>query len=122
MSYASGVTVARQCTRTACVRPSAATLTYVYADQVAVLGPLATYAEPHSYDLCFEHASSLTAPRGWEVVRLAIDAAPPQTHDDLVALANVVRESRRHKPADRPAAPPLGSGRARLRAVPAPPE
>ena len=33
-----------------------ATLTYVYADSVAVLGPLATYAEAHSYDLCESHA------------------------------------------------------------------
>ena len=29
-----------------------ATLTYVYGDQTAVVGPLATYAEPHTYDLC----------------------------------------------------------------------
>jgi hypothetical protein len=42
----------------------------VYADSTAVLGPLAHLAEPHSYDLCSEHADGLTAPRGWEVVRL----------------------------------------------------
>ena len=48
-----------------------ATLTYVYSDSTAVLGPLATYAEPHCYDLCAEHAERLTAPRGWEIVRLA---------------------------------------------------
>ena len=52
-----------------------ATLTYVYADSTAVLGPLATYAEPHCYDLCAEHSERLTAPRGWDVVRLAADAA-----------------------------------------------
>ena len=45
-----------------------ATLTYVYADQTAVLGPLATYAEPHCYDLCSHHSERMTAPRGWEVV------------------------------------------------------
>ncbi|MDX6243103.1 MAG: hypothetical protein QOE76_826, partial [Frankiales bacterium] len=50
-----------------------ATLTYVYADSTAVVGPLAAYAEPHCYDLCFEHAHRLTAPRGWEVVRLEVD-------------------------------------------------
>ena len=50
-----------------------ATLTYVYSDQTAVLGPLATYAEPHAYDLCEEHSERLTAPRGWEVLRLAPD-------------------------------------------------
>ena len=50
-----------------------ATLTYVYSDQTAVLGPLATYAEPHAYDLCDAHSERLSAPRGWEVLRLAPD-------------------------------------------------
>lgn len=69
------------------------TLTYVYSDSTAVLGPLATYREPHCYDLCSEHSVRLTAPRGWEVVRLEIDAEAlrPQP-DDLEALANAVRE------------------------------
>lgn len=76
-----------------------ATLTYVYADSTAVLGPLATYAEPHCYDLCAEHAERLTAPRGWDVVRLATDSAPPPpSHDDLVALAEAVREAARPAP------------------------
>ena len=67
------VSPVRRCSRTACGRPAVATLTYVYADSTAVLGPLATYAEPHCYDLCAEHSERLTAPRGWEVVRLAIE-------------------------------------------------
>jgi hypothetical protein len=46
------------------------TLTYVYADSMAVLGPLSQSAEPHSYDLCERHAERLSAPRGWQVVRL----------------------------------------------------
>ena len=73
-----------------------ATLTYVYAESTAVLGPLATYAEPHCYDLCLAHSERLTAPRGWEVVRLAPDpdALAPNS-DDLEALANAVRESAR---------------------------
>lgn len=77
-----------------------ATLTYVYADSTAVLGPLATYAEPHCYDLCAEHAGRLTAPRGWEVLRLAPDQVElgPST-DDLEALANAVREAGRPIPA-----------------------
>jgi len=71
-----------------------ATLTYVYADSTAVLGPLATYAEPHCYDLCEQHAGSLTVPRGWEVLRLAMPTAPQQPGpDDLLALANAVREA-----------------------------
>lgn len=71
-----------------------ATLTYVYADSTAVLGPLATYAEPHCYDLCAEHAGRLTVPRGWEVLRLAMPSTPPGPGpDDLLALADAVREA-----------------------------
>ncbi|HEY6798863.1 MAG TPA: DUF3499 domain-containing protein [Kineosporiaceae bacterium] len=89
----------RRCSRTACGRPAVATLTYVYSDSTAVLGPLATYAEPHCYDLCAQHAERLTAPRGWEVVRLSPDAEPPgPSHDDLLALADAVREAARPRP------------------------
>ncbi|MDQ1694921.1 MAG: hypothetical protein QOJ03_274 [Frankiaceae bacterium] len=94
----------RRCSRTACGRSAVATLTYVYADSTAVVGPLATYAEPHSYDLCEEHAGRLTAPRGWEVVRLDVDTAGIMPNsDDLEALADAVREAARpsaHPPAD----------------------
>ena len=97
---------ARQCTRATCVQPAVATLTYVYADSTAVLGPLATHAEPHSYDLCALHAERLTVPRGWEVVRLEIDMTPPApTPDDLVALAEAVREASRTPAPQRPAGP-----------------
>jgi hypothetical protein len=71
-------------------------LTYVYADQTAVVGPLATYAEPHSYDLCEVHGDRLSAPRGWEVLRLAPDPSTiPPSQDDLLALADAVREAGR---------------------------
>jgi Protein of unknown function (DUF3499) len=90
------VSPVRRCSRTACGRPAVATLTYVYADSTAVLGPLATYAEPHCYDLCAPHAERLTAPRGWEVLRLAPDPqALAPTPDDLEALADAVREAAR---------------------------
>jgi hypothetical protein len=57
---------------------------------------LAAFAEPHTYDLCEPHARSLTAPRGWELVRHDGDfAPPPPTTDDLVALAEAVREAAR---------------------------
>jgi len=79
-------------------------LTYVYSDRAAVLGPLATYAEPHTYDLCAEHATRLTAPRGWDVVRLVTDYPEPEpTPDDLLALADAVREAGR----PRTPAPPV---------------
>ena len=72
------------------------TLTYVYADQTAVLGPLATFAEPHSYDLCTSHSQRLSAPRGWSVLRLAPDPSTLEpSHDDLLALADAVREAGR---------------------------
>ncbi|MEO3932475.1 DUF3499 domain-containing protein [Pseudarthrobacter sp. ATCC 49987] len=96
----------RLCSRSACRNSAVATLTYVYADSTAVLGPLATYAEPHCYDLCEQHAGSLTVPRGWEVMRLAMPATPAGPGpDDLLALANAVREA-----ASRPAAPESGQG------------
>jgi hypothetical protein len=90
------VSSSRRCSRTACGRSAVNTLTYVYADQTAVLGPLATYAEPHAYDLCAEHSERLSAPRGWEVLRLAPDPASlAPTSDDLLALADAVREAGR---------------------------
>ena len=86
----------RRCSRTACNRAAVATLTYVYSDSTAVLGPLATYAEPHCYDLCEVHGERLTAPRGWEIVRLAPDPAMlGPSSDDLEALADAVREAGR---------------------------
>lgn len=96
----------RRCSKTACGRPATATLTYVYSDQTAVLGPLATYAEPHAYDLCDAHSDRLSAPRGWEILRLAPDpdAAGPTT-DDLLALADAVREAARPVPPVEPARP-----------------
>ena len=60
-----------------------------------MLGPLATYAEPHCYDLCARHSARLTAPRGWEVVRLDVAEPAGPTPDDLEALADAVREAAR---------------------------
>ncbi len=113
----------RRCSRTACGLPAVATLTYVYADSTAVVGPLATHAEPHCYDLCSGHAERLTAPRGWEVVRHAADPTLvlPRSSDDLTALADAVREAAR--PGRGPAAAPgrdSAGRRGHLRAVPSP--
>lgn len=96
----------------------------MYADSTAVIGPLATYAEPHTYDLCDSHSRRMTAPRGWDLVRHEGDlsVAVPNT-DDLAALADAVRE------AAKPPAKPLddadssgvkGGRRGHLRAVPSP--
>jgi hypothetical protein len=101
-----------------------ATLTYVYSDSTAVVGPLAISSEPHTYDLCEPHARSLTAPRGWHLVRHdGAFEAPPPTTDDLVALAEAVREAARpsHRIAqDGTPLPPTPGRRGHLRAVPPP--
>ncbi|WZW97546.1 DUF3499 domain-containing protein [Propioniciclava soli] len=98
----------RQCSRTGCQRRSVATLTYVYADSVAVVGPLALRAEPGTYDLCEQHGATVSTPRGWELIRLPLDDADPGPHhDDLLALADAVREVgfTWDAPATAPAAP-----------------
>ena len=59
----------RPCSRVACSRPAAFTLTFDYVDRLAAIGPLAYEVEPHSYDLCTLHADRLTAPEGWTVLR-----------------------------------------------------
>ena len=82
----------RRCSRAGCSRPARSTLTYVYQDSTAVLGPLANQAEPHGYDLCAHHAHNMSAPRGWDVIRLAVDEEPKPSSDDLLALADAVRE------------------------------
>ena len=91
----------RRCSRTACGRPAITTLTYVYADMTAVVGPLATYAEPHAYDLCDAHSERLSAPRGWEVLRLSVEEHAGPSSDDLLALADAVREAGRDVPSAR---------------------
>ena len=66
----------RPCSRVACSETAVATLTYVYADSMAVLGPLSRTFEPHSYDLCPKHAERLSVPQGWQVIRhMALDAS-----------------------------------------------
>lgn len=81
----------RLCSRPTCRETARATLTYVYADSTAVLGPLATYPEPHCYDLCARHANRLTVPSGWSLIRGAIpDVLEPE--DELNALVNAVRD------------------------------
>lgn len=82
-----------------------ATLTFVYSDSTAVVGPLATVSEPHSWDLCVTHAGRITAPRGWELVRHAGPLPSITDDDDLVALADAVREGR-----DPASATALGGG------------
>lgn len=85
--------VGRGCSRGGCRRRAVMTLTYVYADSVAVVGPLATFAEPHAYDLCEIHGDRLTVPNGWQVIRQERSGSEPGPSDeDLMAIADAVRE------------------------------
>jgi hypothetical protein len=89
-----------------------------------VLGPLATYAEPHCYDLCARHSARLTAPRGWEVVRLEVAEPVGPTPDDLEALADAVREAARPAVPDQVGASsevPTQGRRGHLRVLKSPP-
>ena len=83
----------RVCSRASCRSVACMTLTYIYAESTAVLGPLATFSEPHSYDLCDKHSARLTVPNGWKVIRQAADEnASGPSDDDLMAIADAVRE------------------------------
>jgi hypothetical protein len=107
----------RCCSRTACKQSPVYTLTYVYKDSTAVLGPLAGYVDPHSWDLCEMHAARLVVPRGWDVVRLPPDPAQERA-DDLEALANVVRDVGRAERGPRPVAQPRPATRPAAAAEP----
>ena len=76
-AYHARVVIIRPCSRQTCREPAVATLTYVYADSMAVLGPLSASPEPHSYDLCEHHAERMSAPKGWSVLRITAPADEP---------------------------------------------
>nr|WP_284711338.1 DUF3499 domain-containing protein [Brevibacterium sp. XM4083] len=84
----------RTCSKVSCSRSASATMTYVHADACVVVGPLARRAEPGAHDLCADHAARLTPPVGWELIRIGASEEPPErTHDDLLAIADAVREA-----------------------------
>ena len=90
----SAVRTGRGCSRATCRAMATMTLTYIYADSTAVLGPLATFAEPHAYDLCEFHARKLTVPNGWSVIKEeSSQSGSGPTEDDLMAIADAVREA-----------------------------
>jgi hypothetical protein len=83
----------RGCSRVGCRSVASMTLTYIYAESTAVVGPLATFSEPHAYDLCESHGKKLTVPNGWSVLKEDLsqrDIGP--SDDDLMAIADAVRE------------------------------
>ena len=83
----------RTCSRVSCSSVASMTLTYIYSESTAVLGPLATFSEPHAYDLCEKHSTRLTVPNGWNVIRQSVDEnSSGPSEDDLMAIADAVRE------------------------------
>lgn len=113
----------RPCSRVSCRAAATMTLTYIYADSRAVLGPIATYSEPHAYDLCERHAARLTVPNGWSVEREAVSGEiVGPSEDDLMAIADAVREvARSHQENvehSSPSNPSQVGRRGHLRAVP----
>ena len=113
----------RGCSRASCRKPALRTLTYIYADSTAILGELATFAEPHAYDLCLEHSEKLTLPNGWTVIKSeASDHEAGPNNDDIMAIADAVREvgsMKAQAPAisSAPASTEIGR-RGHLRAIP----
>jgi hypothetical protein len=88
------VVASRKCSRPLCQQSAVSTLTYIYAQSTAVLGPLATYPEPHCYDLCESHAKRLKPPHGWELVTLHPDPSTLRpTDEELAELASAIRET-----------------------------
>ena len=114
----------RGCSRVGCRSVATMTLTYIYAESTAVVGPLATFSEPHAYDLCMLHGERLKVPYGWSVIKQELTGeAHGPTDDDLMAIADAVREvalpknseSKVHNPDSNQ--PQIGR-RGHLRAVP----
>ena len=55
----------RTCAKPGCHTSASATLTYDYASRTAWVEHLNDEAHPMRYDLCSDHADTLTVPVGW---------------------------------------------------------
>lgn len=67
----------RQCARVGCAEPAEHTLTADYDDRVMAVGPLSPTRTPPAHDLCDRHASVLTPPTGWQLLRYDPERARP---------------------------------------------
>ena len=116
--------VGRGCSRAGCRSTATMTLTYIYAESTAVVGPLATFSEPHAYDLCAVHGERLKVPHGWNVIKQELTGSEPgPSDDDLMAIADAVREVAKRDVADTDAIETQSSQssigrRGHLRAIP----
>ena len=57
----------RQCSRPTCSDAAVVTLTYEYQRSHVWLDVLSAERDPHSYDLCRKHATTLSVPLGWQL-------------------------------------------------------
>lgn len=96
-------------------------MTFVYSDSTVVVGPLSP-APDAGYDLCADHAAGLSAPLGWEVIKLPGEfGALPASADALDALADAVRRAGLEPAEIAPFSPPVSRRKGHL-AVLADPE
>ncbi|MSO59437.1 MAG: DUF3499 family protein [Ilumatobacteraceae bacterium] len=59
--------MARQCSRSGCAGTAHVTLSYQYARSLVWLDDLSPERDPHSYDMCDQHAARTTPPSGWRL-------------------------------------------------------
>lgn len=57
----------RRCARPGCRQFAAATLSYLYAQQIVWIDDLHAEDSPANHDLCRPHADGTRPPRGWEL-------------------------------------------------------
>jgi len=109
----------RTCSKISCRQPAARTLIYIYAESTAVLGPLSTFAEPHTFDFCANHSERLTVPKGWNVIKHESGGTAEPSPEDLMAIADAVRNVAKVIQSAPDKTPEVGR-RGHLRAIPNP--
>lgn len=69
-------------------------MTYGYSEATAVIGPLSPVSLAGAFDLCADHALTVTVPVGWQMIRLQTEFDPVEpSADDLTALADAIRSA-----------------------------
>jgi hypothetical protein len=108
----------RRCTKSGCREIAIRTLTYIYSESTAVLGPLSTFAEPHAFDLCQSHCERFTVPQGWtSIIHDGTHHSQEPSAEDLMAIADAVREVAKSDSSPTPHSPEVGR-RGHLRVIP----
>jgi hypothetical protein len=66
-------------------------MSYNYADRVVMVEALSIETHPSRYELCADHAASLTVPRGWRM-EASSDVAVRPVAMDVIRLADRMAE------------------------------